>query len=159
MSKKPRGTLVLFPLSDDDIQTFITVGDKVWEANNPGSGTRPFEDALCAIGMPITDKQFEIVGYADERDLPLTRPELSKVHYTSIACAPSAAHQSPLVKLSEAQAQNAVLAAEATRLRSLLQSILPKASTACVRSLNGRESRLLAGYCAAAREVLKGGAA
>lgn len=145
-SQKPTGVFVQLPLDVDDIRKMDQAMSQRMMAHSKPTLESASEAAILAIGTPVTGGELEVVAYDNIASGYLSRVEPVTPNIN-------------LVRQSDAQAQIAALEAEVVRLRSCLEGILPRASTACHRSLSGRETRLLAGYCADAREALKGGAA
>ena len=153
MSEEPAGVFVRLPLSVEQVESVLNsyTGDK--ESTNIC-----MQKTILDLGTPVTGGTLDVIGYADSKEIDSFAPSADINPCAVIFAEEITSHSIPLVRQSDAQAQIAALGAEVVRLRSCLEGILPRASTACHRSLNGRESHLLAGYCADAREALKGGA-
>ncbi|MCI1244183.1 MAG: hypothetical protein LKI99_05985 [Acetobacter fabarum] len=156
MTQKPTGVFVRFPLTEAQVSAYSDARAKAWVEQGKPTTTSTFEAALLAIGAHVHGEGIPVVGtiHIGENGKPFfTAPELYSTG-------------GDVVLHSEAQAQIAARDAEIVQkdakiheYRMLLEQIINKASLSCVRTLSGRESRLLAGACADAREALKGGAA
>ncbi|MFT8890215.1 MAG: hypothetical protein ABF888_00095 [Acetobacter papayae] len=136
--QKPTGVFVRLPVTDEQAQEMYRAYCAAYARSSLTTRGIATQAALLAVGTPVTGGELEILDIVD---------------------AAYGNTQEKYVRQSDAQAQIAALEAEVVRLRSCLEGILPRASTACHRSLSGRETRLLAGHCADAREALKSGAA
>ena len=159
MSEKPTGVFVRLPITDDQAQEMYRAYCAAYASSSLTTRGTATQAALLAIGMPVRGAELEVVGWGL---YPAGGSNLS-IFTNSGRAVKWANHFGrtlyPIVRQSDAQAQIAARDAQIREYRMLLERIINKASLSCVRTLSGRDSRLLAGACADAREALKGGAA
>lgn len=115
------GVFVRLPLSGDQVQA---LENRICE----------YEDALIAIGTPVTGGELEVVGYADPEDLPLS--DGGPTNWTAdINAKPDDECTVALVRLPDALSKLAEKDAENTKLRDLLERLRDVVSRGMTQSV------------------------